>query len=87
MAMVRSAAARLAIDCVNVTVTGIATPTFWPEVGWMFATSVAVVTPAELVETDPAVATAAMPTTTRTLRRVLHTVCILPRWAVSTLSS
>src|SRR3979490_1668602 len=40
IAMVRSAAARLVIDCVNVTVTGMATPTFWPEAGWMLATSV-----------------------------------------------
>jgi hypothetical protein len=39
------------------------------------------------VVTDPAVAIAAMPTTTSTLRSVLRTVCILPRWAVCTFSS
>src|ERR1700722_15550805 len=48
-----SAAARLVIDWANVTVTGYATPTFWPEAGWMLATSVGVVRPAELVATDP----------------------------------
>ena len=87
IAIVRSAAARLVIDCVNVTVTGIPTPTFCPEAGWMLATSVVVATPAELAVTDPAVAIAAMPTTTSTFRRVLRTVCILLRWAVSTFSS
>jgi hypothetical protein len=77
----------LAIDGANVTVTGIATPTFWPGAGWMLVTSVGVVTPAELVATDPAVAITAMPTTTSTLRTALRTVCISPRWAVSTLLS
>jgi hypothetical protein len=57
-------------------VTGIATPTFWPEVGDMVATSNGAVTPAELVVTDPAVANAATPTTTSTLRMALRTVCI-----------
>jgi hypothetical protein len=69
-----SAAARLVIDCANVTVTGYATPTCWPGDGWMLATSVGAVTPAELVVTDPAVALAAMPTTTSTLRTALRTV-------------
>ena len=64
--MDRSAAPWLAIACANVTVTGIATPTFWPGDGWMLATSVGAVTPAELVVTDPAVAITAMPTTTST---------------------
>src|ERR1700754_2791801 len=72
--MVRSAAARLAIDWANVTVTGIATPTCWPGAGWILATSVGAVIPAELMVTDPAVAVAAMTTTTSTLRRALGTV-------------
>jgi hypothetical protein len=57
-------------------VTGIATPTFSPEAGWMLATSVGAVTPAELVAMDPVVAIAAMPTTTSTFRTALRTVCI-----------
>src|SRR6476660_8670219 len=64
IATLRSAAARLVIDCANVNVTGIATPTFSPEAGWMLATSVGAVTPAELEVMDPVVAIAAMPTTT-----------------------
>jgi hypothetical protein len=83
-AMVCSAAARSAIGPANVTVTGIATPTTWPGAGLMLATSVGSVTPAEPVATDPAVANTAMPTTTSTLRTALRTVCIPPRWAVST---
>src|SRR5262249_26486597 len=62
--MVLSAAARFAIGCANVTVTGIAPPTFWSEVGVIDTTSVGVVTLAELVATDPALKYAAMPTTT-----------------------
>jgi hypothetical protein len=53
----------------------------------MLTTSVGVVTPAELVETDPAVAITAMPTTASTLRKALGTIYIPPKWAVSTLSS
>src|SRR4029079_6356733 len=55
-AMDFSASERLAIDCANVTVTGIATPTFWPGAGWILVTSVGAVTPAEPFATDPAVA-------------------------------
>ena len=76
--MVRSAAARSAIDCANVTVTGIATPTFWPGVGEMLTTSVGVGTLAALVATDPAVAIAVMPTTASRFRTALRTFHIPP---------
>jgi hypothetical protein len=76
--MVRSAAVRFSIDCANVTVTGIATPTFCPAAGVMLTTSVGVVMLAALVVTDPAVANTAMPTTTSRLRTALRTLFIPP---------
>jgi hypothetical protein len=73
-----SAAPRSAIDCANVTVTGIATPTLWPGAGEMLTTSVGEVTLAALVVTDAAVANTVIPTTTSKFRTALRTSYIPP---------
>ncbi len=70
--MVRVTASRSVMGPAKVTVTGIATPTVVPE-GWMATTSVGVVTPAELVATDPVTVIVAMPSMTRADRTAFST--------------